>query len=197
MKKIIITFLLLYSFSINISLSREILNYSILIEEDFDIAMFIYRHQNVPNSGEIFDYENYEFFSKTYKNSSGETTSFLQPAHLKVPHDRLSYQRTQYKIKNFEYAYNVTRSGLSILTFKVPVELDKYINEVIPFSISTLSKTAWYAGTFTLVQNENDLKQILNNNPETFCKIILHAKTVNKNIKEFKKNELPSLGKKC
>lgn len=197
MKKTFIAFISIYFLLINISWSREISNYSILIEEDFNSAMFIYRHQNSPNSGEIFDYENFEFFSKTYKNKYSETASFVQPAHLKISNDRLSYQRREYRLKKFEYDYNVTRSGLSLLTFKVPIEMDKYTNESIPFTISTLSKTAWYAGTFTLVQNENDLKEILNNNPDTFCKIILHTKKINKTIKEFKKSELSLLGKKC
>jgi hypothetical protein len=197
MKKFFITFLLLYLFPINLSLSREISNYSILIEEDYNSVMFIYRHQNSPNSGEIFDYENFEFFSKTYKNKFSETASFVQPAHLKISDDQLSYQRREYRLKKFEYDYNVNKSGLSLLTFKVPMEMDKYINESIPFSISTLSKAAWYAGTFTLVQNDNDLKEILNNNPDTFCKIILHSKKLNKTIREFKKNELSSLERKC
>jgi hypothetical protein len=197
MKKIFITFLLLYLLPINLSLSREISNYSILIEEDYNSVMFIYRHQNSPNSGEIFDYENFEFFSKTYKNKFSETASFVQPAHLKISDDQLSYQRREYRLKKFEYDYNVNKSGLSLLTFKVPMEMDKYINESIPFSISTLSKAAWYAGTFTLVQNDNDLKEILNNNPDTFCKIILHSKKLNKTIREFKKNELSSLERKC
>ena len=187
MKKFFITFLLLYLFPINLSLSREISNYSILIEEDYNSVMFIYRHQNSPNSGEIFDYEKFEFFSKTYKNKFSETASFVQPAHLKISNDQLSYQRREYRLKKFEYDYNVNRSGLSLLTFKVPIEMDKYINDNIPFSISTLSKTAWYAGTFTLVRNDNDLKEILNNNPDTFCKIILHSKKLNKTIREFKK----------
>jgi hypothetical protein len=197
MKKIFITFLLLYLLPINLSLSREISNYSILIEEDYNSVMFIYRHQNSQNSGEIFDYENFEFFSKTYKNKFSETASFVQPAHLKVSNDQLSYQRREYRLKKFEYDYNVTRSGLSLLTFKVPIEMDKYINDNIVFSMSTLSKTAWYAGTFTLVQNDNDLKEILNNNPDTFCKIILHSKKLNKTIREFKKTELSSLERKC
>ena len=197
MKKFFITFLLLYLFPINLSLSREISNYSILIEEDYNSVMFIYRHQNSQNSGEIFDYEKFEFFSKTYKNKFSETASFVQPAHLKISNDQLSYQRREYRLKKFEYDYNVNRSGLSLLTFKVPIEMDKYINDNIPFSISTLSKTAWYAGTFTLVQNDNDLKEILNNNPDTFCKIILHSKKLNKTIREFKKNELSSLERKC
>ena len=197
MKKFFITFLLLYLFPINLSLSREISNYSILIEEDYNSVMFIYRHQNSPNSGEIFDYEKFEFFSKTYKNKFSETASFVQPAHLKISNDQLSYQRREYRLKKFEYDYNVNRSGLSLLTFKVPIEMDKYINDNIPFSISTLSKTAWYAGTFTLVQNDNDLKEILNNNSDTFCKIILHTEEINKTIREFKKTELSSLGKKC
>ncbi len=197
MKKFFITFLLLYLFPINLSLSREISNYSILIEEDYNSVMFIYRHQNSPNSGEIFDYEKFEFFSKTYKNKFSETASFVQPAHLKISNDQLSYQRREYRLKKFEYDYNVNRSGLSLLTFKVPIEMDKYINDNIPFSISTLSKTAWYAGTFTLVRNDNDLKEILNNNPDTFCKIILHSKKLNKTIREFKKNELSSLERKC
>ena len=197
MKKFFITFLLLYLFPINLSLSREISNYSILIEEDYNSVMFIYRHQNSPNSGEIFDYEKFEFFSKTYKNKFSETASFVQPAHLKISNDQLSYQRREYRLKKFEYDYNVNRSGLSLLTFKVPIEMDKYINDNIPFSISTLSKTSWYGGTFTLVQNDNDLKEILNNNPDTFCKIILHSKKLNKTIREFKKNELSSLERKC
>ena len=197
MKKIFITFLLLYLLPINLSLSREISNYSILIEEDYNSVMFIYRHQNSQNSGEIFDYENFEFFSKTYKNKFSETASFVQPAHLKVSNDQLSYQRREYRLKKFEYDYNVTRSGLSLLTFKAPIEMDKYINGNIPFSMSTLSKTSWYAGTFTLVQNDNDLKEILNNNPDTFCKIILHSKKLNKTIREFKKTELSSLERKC
>lgn len=197
MKKIFIAFISVYLFSTNFLLSREILNYSILIEEDFDSAMFIYRYQNLENSGEIFDYENYEFFSKTYKNKFSETASFVQPAHLKISNDQLSYQRREYRLKKFEYDYNVTRSGLSLLTFKVPMEMEKYINEGIPFSISTLSKTAWYAGTFTLVQNDSDLKEILSNNPDTFCKIILHTKKINKTIREFKKSELSLSEKKC
>ena len=121
----------------------------------------------------------------------------MQPAHLKISNDQLSYQRREYRLKKFEYDYNVNRSGLSLLTFKVPMEMDKYINESIPFSISTLSKTAWYAGTFTLVQNDNDLKEILSNNPEIFCKIILHTKKINKTIRDFKKTELSQLGQKC
>lgn len=197
MKRFFITFLLLYLFPINLSLSREISNYSILIEEDYNSVMFIYRHQNSPNSGEIFDYEKFEFFSKTYKNKFSETASFVQPAHLKISNDQLSYQRREYRLKKFEYDYNVNRSGLSLLTFKIPIEMDKYINDNIPFSISTLSKISWYAGTFTLVQNDNDLKEILNNNPDTFCKIILHSKKLNKTIREFKKNELSSLERKC
>jgi len=197
MKKIFITFILIYLLPVNLSSSREISNYSILIEEDFTSAMFIYRHQNSPNSGEIFDYENFEWFSKTYKNKFSETASFVQPAHLKVSDDQFSFQRKEYRLKKFEYDYNTNRSGLSLLTFKVPIEMDKYINESTPFSISTLSKTAWYAGTFTLVQNDKDLKEILNKNPETFCKIILHTKKINKTIREFKKTELSSLGRKC
>ena len=178
-------------------LSQELINYSILIEEDFNAAMFIYRSQNSKTIGKIFDYENYEFFSKTYINKYNETISYVQPVYLKISNDQKSYQREEYRLKKFEYNYTAETLGSSLLTFKVPDEINKYINESIPFSISTLSQTAWYGGTFTLIQNDNDLKKILNNNPDTFCKIILHTKKLNVNIKEFKKSELSLLEKNC
>jgi hypothetical protein len=178
-------------------LSQDLINYSILIEEDFNSAMFIYRHQNSNIIGTIFDYENYEFFSKTYINKYNETISYVQPAYLKILNDQKSYQREEYRLKKFEYNYTSETLGSSLLTFKVPDEMNKYINESIPFSISTLSQTAWYGGTFTLIQNDYDLKKILNNNPDTFCKIILHTKKLNVNIKEFKKSELSLLEKNC
>jgi hypothetical protein len=197
MRKFFLIFSLLYIFLSSTSFPREIVNYSILIEEDFDSAMFIYRGQNSQITGEIFDYENYEFFGKTYKNKASETISFVQPASIKISGDRLSYQRKEYKLNNFEYNYTFNNAGLSFLTFTVPVEMNNYINKNIPFSISTLSKTAWYAGTFTLVENDDDLKVILSKNPEVFCKIILNTKKIYKTIKEFKKSELSQFGKKC
>ena len=178
-------------------LSKDIINYSILIEEDFNSVMFIYRDRNYQTIGRIFDYENFEFFSKTYMNNYNETISYVQPAYLKISNDQKSYQREDYRLKKFEYNYTNKTLGSSLLTFKVPIEMNKYINESNPFSISTLSKTSWYGGTFTLVQNDNDLKEILNNNSDTFCKIILHTEEINKTIREFKKTELSSLGKKC
>jgi hypothetical protein len=197
MKKYIIKFLLFYFTIVNFSFSKEISNISILIEEDFETAIFVYRNRSSQTTGEILDYNNFEFLGKTYKNEASYTVTFIQPAHLKVSGDRLSYQRKEYKIKKFDYDYNITRSGLSLLSFNVPAEMNNYINQNIPFTISTLSKTAWYAGTFTLVQNDDDLRVILKKNPDTFYKIILHTKVINKTIREFEKSELSQLGINC
>ena len=88
-----------------------------LIEEDFDSAMFIYRGQNSEITGEIFDYENYEFFGKTYKNKASETISFVQPASIKISGDRFDSKEKMAGIQPFfgpGILYNTIKAGIAV-----------------------------------------------------------------------------------
>ena len=55
-------------------------SYSILIEEDFDSVMFMYRYSDNKNNAEIIQYGGYEWFKKVLEgNENVELTVSIQP----------------------------------------------------------------------------------------------------------------------
>ena len=50
--------------------------------------------------------------------------------------------------------------------------LNSYIASDSPFSISSITEEFWYAGTFDLVKNQEDLLKIYQKNKLTYCSLM-------------------------
>jgi len=152
----------------------KIKTYSLFIEEDYDTVLLL---ELMAKSANVFiiSYGGFEFFEKVYNQKDNEGYTFIQPSNLKKQDDMMSYMNEGYEINNFEWNF-IFRNDDQIITsnsLEFTNAIKKYRGANQEFSISTLKPdVAWYAGTFDLVNNTDDLIRIYKKNKQTYCSIL-------------------------
>ena len=203
MKKIILKYNLILFFILSfiiptIAISKaSVSEYSMLIDEDWSSVMFIYRNMDNDETGEIITYGGYKWFEETYNHSSHTTTSFIQPADIGIDGDMYSWMKERYQLQRFNYSFNYIGSD-QVINFVSPEAIQVisgYITRSEPFSISTLSSTTWYSGTYDPIKTIDDLKVVAKNNTRTFCNILSNPIVINSKNTELKINNLPQFMK--
>ena len=191
MKNFFISILLFLSLSFSAN-AKSIINYSILIEEDFDTIMIISRYSDNTTSGKIISYGGYKWFKKVYNNSnSNNSSTYIQPAGYGVSGNRESWMLERYIIDrfNFEFSFRKEDHILNFFSTEAFQNIDGYISRQEAFSISTYNpKEAWYAGTFTPIKTIDDFKFISKNNSTTLCKILSEMEVINSKNREINNN---------
>ena len=169
-------------------------DYSLFYEEDGEGIMIIY-YDNEQVFGEIIQFGGYKWFRKTYSNPHNETKSFIQPSNLGESGDMKSWMLTRYEIDEVEYFFKKTNND-QILTFYSSEAIQTiigYISRNESFSFATLSKDAWYAGTFVPIKSKEDLITLSKINERTFCQVLDLVKNIKgKNI-QLKRDRLNNL----
>ena len=191
MKKLLITtiFLICASFNVN---AKNLINYSILIEEDFDTIMLIQRYSDNTTSGKIISYGGYKYFKDVYGNGvASNMSTYIQPAYHGIGSNMESYMKPKYIIDKFNFKFSI-RGNDYILNFISPEafqNIEGYITRKESFSIATLKPSvAWYGGTFTPLKSIKDLKVISKNNSLTLCKILLEPEVIDLKNRETNTN---------
>ena len=149
-------------------------NYTILLEEDGNSVAFIIRPDYSKQYGKIIQFGGYKWFRETFKNSSKNVISYIQPSHLGKSGDMKSYMIERYIVEDLTFEFS-SENNNEILKFKSSrffQAIEGYISRNESFSLSAKSAKAWYAGTFLPIKNINDLKSMLKKNPKTFCQMV-------------------------
>jgi len=177
-------------------------DYSLFYEEDGNAIMIIY-YQDKVLFGEIIQYGGYKWFKETYSNPDNRTISFIQPGNLGVSGDAESWMIERYQLGHMEYIFREVDSD-QILSFESSdgtQEIIGYISRNEIFSLSTLSESAWYAGTFIPIKKIENLIDLSELNQRTFCQILDFTSNIKgKNIELNETNLLnlmSSVGLKC
>lgn len=148
-------------------------NYTILLEEDGNSVAFIIRPDYSKQYGKIIQFGGYKWFRETFKNSSKNVISYIQPSHLGKSGDMKSYMIERYIVEDLTFRFS-SENNNEILKFKssrIFQEIEGYVSRNESFSLSAKSPKTWYAGTFLPIKNINDLKFMIKKNPKTFCKM--------------------------
>jgi len=156
-------------------------SYSIFIEEDFDTVLFLNKTGGSVSfggrkliDGKIISYGGYEYFKVVYDRNDNKATTFIQPASMSKDGKMESYMKDGFQVDNFIWKFDV-RDDDQIMISSSPEylkQLKAYEASDTMFSISTLTDEFWYAGTFKLVKNLDDLLEIYNNKKTTYCSIL-------------------------
>ena len=168
-----------------------------LIDEDWSSVMFIYRSIDNDETGEIITYGGYKWFEETYNHSSHSTTTFIQPADIGISGDMYSWMKERYQLQRFNYSFNYIGND-QVINFESPEAIQVisgYVTRSEPFSLSTLSSTTWYSGTYDPIKTIDDLKVVAKNNARTFCNILSNPIVINSTNTELKINNLPKFMK--
>ena len=150
--------------------------YSIFIEEDFDTVLYLNksnRDRKVINA-KIISYGGYEYFKGVYDRNDSNGTTFIQPASMSKDGQMESYMKDGFQIDGFKWNFEI-RENDQIMVSSSPEylkQLKAYEASDVMFSISTLTDEFWYAGTFKLVKNLDDLFKIYTNNKSTYCSVL-------------------------
>ena len=181
MHKILFFIIIIYSPLAFATSKNSVSEYSILIEEDWSSVMFIYRSTDNDETGEIINYGGYKWFEETYNHSSHSTNTFIQPANIGISGDMYSWMKERYQLQKFNYSFNYIRNdqGINFVSPEAIQVISGYITRSEPFSISTLSNTTWYSGTYDPIKTIDDLKVVAKNNARTFCQILSNPIVIN------------------
>ena len=151
--------------------------YSLLIEEDFGTALLITNKAKV----EIISYGGYEFFKGVYDRSDNQANTFVQPAEMSKSGEMEDYMKEAFKT-DFDWIYQERDNDQIVIsnTSKFIQLINSYVASDSSFSISSITDEFWYAGTFDLVKNNEDLLRVYQKNKSTYCglmkeKIILES----------------------
>ena len=140
--------------------------YSILIEEDFDVALLITDKSQV----EIISYGGYDFFKGVYDRTDNQADTFVQPSEISNSGEMEDYMKEAFKT-DFDWIYKEINNDQIVIsnTSKFIQLVNSYVASDSPFSISSITDEFWYAGTFDLVKNNEDLLKIYKKDKLTYC----------------------------
>ena len=150
-------------------------SYSILIEEDYESVMFMYRYSDNKNNAEIIEYGGFKWFKKVFEgNEDKGLTVAIQPNGTGVSGNERTWFTPRYLLNSFRHIYEEKGGNQSIkfITNDGFITINGYISRGQGFEFSAKSRTAWYAGTFTPVKTIDDFKKIANKNSVVFCMIM-------------------------
>ena len=193
MNKILFFLLIIYSPLTFANSKTSISEYSILIDEDWSSVMFIYRSIDNDETGEIITYGGYKWFEETYSHPLHTTTTFIQPADIGVSGDMHSWMQERYQLQRFNYSFDYIDND-QVINFVSPEAvqiISGFITRSEPFSISTLSSTTWYSGTFDPIKTVDDFKVVAKKNARTFCSILSNPIVINSKNTDLKIDNLP------
>ncbi len=198
MKKFIFNLIFIFLFVVNSLADEKTDSYSLFYEEDGDTALILY-YQGDQIFGQIISYGGYKWFKATYSNPDNETSTFIQPSNLGKSMDQDSWMQPRYQIDEFFYEFEDLDND-QFLTFYSPEATQTivgYMTRNESFSIASLSKVAWYAGTFIPIKNTKSLDDLLKLNTKTFCMLINDSTIRNVKSKQFQKEELLTYREPC
>ena len=156
-------------------------SYSIFIEEDFDTVLFLNKTGGSVSfggrkliDGKIISYGGYKYFKGVYDRNDNKGTTFIQPASMSNDDKMESYMKDGFQVDNFIWKFDVREDDQIMISSSSEYlkQLKAYEASDTMFSISTLTDDFWYAGTFKLVKNLDDLFEIYNNKKTTYCGIL-------------------------
>ena len=140
-------------------------NYSLLIEEDFNTALLVNSEKI-----KIIAYGGYEFFKGVYDRTDNQANTYVQPAEMSKNGEMEDYMKEAFKT-DFDWIYKEINNDQIVIskTSKFIQLVNSYVASDSPFSISSITDEFWYAGTFDLVKNNEDLLKIYNKDKLTYC----------------------------
>ena len=178
-------------------------SYSILIEEDYESVMFMYRYSDNKNNAEIIEYGGFKWFKKVFEgNENVDLTVAIQPKGTGVSMEEKTWFTPRYLLNNFRHIYEEWGGNQSIkfVTKDGFISINGYITRGQGFEFSAKDRTAWYAGTFTPVNTIDDFKNIASKNSIVFCMIMNDVVLTSFN-RELKQNKIKKIleqeGYKC
>ena len=139
--------------------------YSFLIEEDFNTVLLM-NNAKV----EIITYGGYEFFKGVYDRTDNQADTFVQPAEMSNSGEMEDYMKEAFKT-DFDWIYKESDNDQIVIsnTSKFIQIINSYVASDSQFSVSSITDEFWYAGTFDLVKNQEDLLKIYKKNKSTYC----------------------------
>ena len=140
-------------------------NYSLLIEEDFNTALLVNSEKI-----KIIAYGGDEFFKGVYDRTDNQANTYVQPAEMSKNGEMEDYMKEAFKT-DFDWIYKEINNDQIVIsnTSKFIQLVNSYVASDSPFSISSITDEFWYAGTFDLVKNNEDLLKIYNKDKLTYC----------------------------
>ena len=176
--------------------------YSLLIEEDFDTALFV---KTPPTYGRgsrevtIISYGGYEFFKGVYDQANSQANTFVQPAEMSKNGEMEDYMKDGFQV-NFNWEFKERNRDQIVIsrTSDFVKLIESYVASDSSFSISSITDQFWYAGTFDLVKNSEDLLKIYQKNKSTYCSLIKEkfvAEALNLEL-QYKQNDFIDFNKR-
>ena len=199
MKKKLFSIILFFSVIFNFSNSLANESVSILLEQDNDTLMVIYRYPS-GSDGIIISYGGYKWFKKVYNNRTNKEETFIQPAKFGVSGNMKSWMLPRYEIDDFNFEFKTRGDDqyINFLSAQAINEIEGYITQGKRFSIATYQPgIAWYAGTFTPISNLNNFLNLSNENTRIFCKILVEDFMINSFNREISSNNVSQLVEKA
>lgn len=143
-------------------------DYSLLIEEDFNTALLVNKEEI-----KIIAYGGYEFFKGVYDRTDNQANTYVQPAEISNSGKMEDYMKESFQT-DFDWIYKERNNDQMVIsdTRKFIQLINSYIASDSPFSISSITEEFWYAGTFDLVKNQEDLLKIYQKNKLTYCSLM-------------------------
>ena len=143
-------------------------DYSLLIEEDFNTALLVNKEEI-----KIIAYGGYEFFKGVYDRTDNQANTYVQPAEISNSGKMEDYMKESFQT-DFDWMYKERNNDQMVIsdTRKFINLINSYIASDSPFSISSITEEFWYAGTFDLVKNQEDLLKIYQKNKLTYCSLM-------------------------
>ena len=152
-------------------------SYSIFIEEDFDTVLFLNKTGGSVSfggrkliDGKIISYGGYKYFKGVYDRTDNQANTYVQPAEMSKNGEMEDYMKEAFKT-DFDWIYKERNNDQIVIsnTSKFIQLVNSYVASDSPFSISSITDEFWYAGTFDLVKNNEDLLKIYQKNKSTYC----------------------------
>ncbi len=167
---------------------KNILNYSLLIEESGDTFMYTSQLSDGKRFGDIVVHSGYKWFGNTF-NDNASPQIYIQPAHVGKRGDFASYTNDSYEIGYFRYQFEENAKNDQFLHFdsnEAINRINSYIAKDEPFTFAGLSKGSWYAGKYFPVSDKDQLVTLARNNPNSFCFLLdlpITSKVINRELK--------------
>ena len=174
MKKKLFSFILIFLSIFNYSKAEINSTYSILLEEDNNTLMVIFRDQT-GSDGLVISYGGYKWFKEVYQTKTNQEETFIQPARLGQTGNMSSWMMPKYQIGDFNFEFNTRGEDqyISFVSSESTSEIEGYITRGKNFSLATHQPTkAWYAGTFQPIKNLRQLELLSSKNSRIFCKLL-------------------------
>ena len=171
--------------------AQDVIEYSLLIEEDGDSFMHITQLDDGTISGNIIVLGSYDqgpvlrggvYLGKSFEetfNHSQSTSIFIQPENEGMHNTGLgayvykrSYMKHRYEIFNVDFKFSESKFGDQTLQFnsrQAMSVINSFIEKNQKFTFAGKTRFgAWYAGTFSPVNGVNDLLTLAKKNLDSF-----------------------------